>query len=276
MMKNILVPTDFSDYANNACLVAINLAKKTMAEVHFFHMEKLPEEWVSQEVVDPAIAKHIDEINRKLDDLVTKARHQGLNSEKWLSFSESSNEIVNQIEKNKHDFVVMGSHGIHGLEELFIGSYAQKVVRQSTVPVLVVKDLEADLQISNIVFASDFEDEVRESFEEVLEFAEVTDAKVHLLFINTPGNFTDTSKINDKMDKFTQLNPKRTVSADVYNSTYDVEDGLLLSCNEKNADVIAMVTHGRKGFIRLIRRSITETIINYSKIPVLSLPIRGE
>ncbi len=39
-MKNILVPTDFSKYADQAYSVAINLAKKTMAEVHFFHMEK--------------------------------------------------------------------------------------------------------------------------------------------------------------------------------------------------------------------------------------------
>lgn len=275
-MKKILVPTDFSEYANHACSVAIDLAKKSRGEVHFFHMEELPDEWIDQEVVDPAISRHLDDINRKLDSWVDDARHQGLISEKWLSFSESSNEILNQIKNNNIDFVVMGSHGLHGLEELFVGTYAQKVVRLSPAPVLVVKNLDSDSQISNIVFASDFEEELKESFEEVLKFAEIVDAKVHLLFINTPGNFTDTIKINEKMGSFSQINPARIASADVYNSTYDVEDGLLLSCNAKGADIIAMVTHGRKGFIRMIQRSITETIINYSKIPVLSLPLGEE
>ena len=78
------------------------------------------------------------------------------------------------------------------------------------------------------------------------------------------------------MNSFAQANPEIAVSTDVYNSTYDVEDGLLISCGQKNADVIAMVTHGRKGFIRLIRRSITETIINYSRVPVLSLPLKQD
>jgi len=168
--------------------------------------------------------------------------------------------------------VVMGSHGLHGVEELFIGSHAQKVVRFSPVPVLLVKNADPELEINNVVFASDFEDEVKGAFERVLDFAQLVGSKVHLLFINTPANFTDSSKIHKKMDSFKELNPEIAESTDVYNCTYDVEDGLLLSCNRMNADVIAMVTHGRKGIIRLVRRSITETIINYSKIPVLSLP----
>ena len=75
MISKILVPTDFSDYANSACSVAIKLAKKTRAEVHFFHMDKLPEEWINQEVVDPSIAAHVSEVNRKLDGYVDDARH---------------------------------------------------------------------------------------------------------------------------------------------------------------------------------------------------------
>ena len=45
-MKNILVPTDFSETANRAADIAIAIAEKSGAEIHFLHLQITPVPWV--------------------------------------------------------------------------------------------------------------------------------------------------------------------------------------------------------------------------------------
>ena len=55
----------------------------------------------------------------------------------------------------------MGSHGASGFQEMFIGSNAEKVVRNSTIPTLVIKKEEETFKADSLVFASDFSDEIK-------------------------------------------------------------------------------------------------------------------
>lgn len=58
----------------------------------------------------------------------------------------------------------MGSHGVSGFREMFIGSNTEKVVRFSEVPVLVVKNEITSFEVRNFVFASDFSEEIKNHF----------------------------------------------------------------------------------------------------------------
>jgi hypothetical protein len=62
----------------------------------------------------------------------------------------------------------MGSHGASGFQEMFIGSNTEKVVRNSEVPVLVIKKKKIISVQVNFVFASDFSDEIKKPFEKAL------------------------------------------------------------------------------------------------------------
>ena len=62
----------------------------------------------------------------------------GLKAQEFLVFDKGREEIDKHIKHHKHDFIVMGSHGANGLKQV-LGSNTQKVVRNSPVPVLVVK-----------------------------------------------------------------------------------------------------------------------------------------
>ena len=159
-MKNILVPTDFSACANNASAIGINLAKKSKAEIHFLHIVSTPVEWrklpKEKEKNFPEILKHIGYAKAELSKWVKKAEKQGLKAKQFMVFNADNDEILKHLKHHKHDFIVMGSHGSKGIKELLIGSNAQKIIRFSPVPVLVVKDKQKRFEVKNIVYASVF------------------------------------------------------------------------------------------------------------------------
>ena len=69
------------------------------------------------------------------------------------------------------DLIVMGSHGASGLKEMFVGSNAEKVVRTSDVPVLVIKNEHRSFNVSDFVFASDFKNDNKNIKNYFLEYA---------------------------------------------------------------------------------------------------------
>ena len=67
----------------------------------------------------------------------------------------------------------MGSHGISGFKEMFIGSNTEKVVRTANVPVLVIKNEHENFDINNFVFATDFS-------ENSIEYSKINESEMYL------------------------------------------------------------------------------------------------
>ncbi len=133
-MKNILVPTDFSDCARAAEEYGLELAKKANAEIHFWHSLYTPVDWtklpLEKEKQYPEMKARIGHAEHKLNELVKKAEAEGLKAKKFMAFNQGREEIEKHIGHHNHDFVIMGSNGTKGFREL-MGSNTQKVVRYS-------------------------------------------------------------------------------------------------------------------------------------------------
>lgn len=275
-MKNILVPTDFSECAGYAVEIALQLAQKSQSEIHFLHIIDVPADWISLEKKQgelyPEVTKKVNQVNQSLDDLIKKAEQAGLQARKHLVYNKNYDYVIKHVEDDNHDFIVMGSHGASGLREFFIGSNTQKIVRLSPVPVLVVKHPTELEDLKDIIFAADFDEEVMDQFKEIVNFAKLIGGKLHLVFINTPYNFTDSLSIKTKMGNYAMHSPALVVSTDVFNS-HEVEDGLKTFFKHKGGDMLGMITHGRTGIARAFVGSITESVINHFDIPVLSFHV---
>ena len=72
------------------------------------------------------------------------------------------------------------------------------------------------------------------------------------------------------MKSFLEECPRGTCSINVYNDT-SPEIGILHFAEDKEMDLIAVVTHGKKG---LFQTSLTERLVNHSPLPVLSVNIQ--
>lgn len=274
-MKKILIPTDFSKHAEYALKVAAQIAKKNDGEIILLHMLELP-----QQAGDAIGAgKDIPEIMffknaamKKLEDLMDEDYLDGLKVSEVVQFELAFDGILKISQKNNVDLIVMGSHGASGYKEMFIGSNAEKVVRNSDVPVLIIKKEQENFQVNDFVFASDFSDEVKRPFEKVVEFANKFDSTLHLAMINTPNDFKSTSTSEEIMNNFISNFKVNKHQTHIYNET-NIEKGILNFSNSINADLIGMCTHGRKGLSHFFNGSISEDLVNHATRPVITFKI---
>jgi nucleotide-binding universal stress UspA family protein len=274
-MKKILVPTDFSDHAKYALKVAAQIAKKNNGEIFLLHMLELPHEagdaiGSGHELPEIMLFKNAA-INR-LEDLMDDPCLDGLKVSEIIQFELAFEGIMNISKKNEVDLIVMGSHGASGFKEMFIGSNAEKVVRNSEIPVLIIKKEADDFEVNKFVFASDFSDEIKKPFAKVVEFANKFDAELHLVMINTPSSFKPTHVAKEIMSAFISGFNINKYSTHIYNDV-NVENGVLNFTNSIDADLIGMSTHGRKGLAHFFNGSISEDLVNHAVRPVVTFKI---
>jgi nucleotide-binding universal stress UspA family protein len=273
-MKKILVPTDFSDCAHHAWQASLKLAQIIDAEIHFLHVADIPVDWQTMdddEKMYPEVTRKVKNYHAQLDKLIADTDKAGLPAHKYLAFNRDHQAILDHIADFDIDLVVMGSRGATGLKEWIVGSNTQKIVRMSPAPVLVVKDLDPDqFKLDNLVFVSDFNEAVMEQFKQYVAFAQLLNAKLSLLFINTPENFTDTLTTKINMGNYAMHAPGMVENTYIFNH-YNFLRGLNAFCQEHHIDALCMITHGSSNGMHLFNNSLTEKVVNHVKLPVLTM-----
>ena len=166
----------------------------------------------------------------------------------------------------------MGSRGTSGLEEMLVGSNTEKVVRNSKIPVLVIKREVENFKIENIVFASNFEQKSKVAFQNILDFAALFNSRLHLLKINTIHNFETTTESSDAIRNFINEFDLGDYTLNIFNDV-SVEKGILNFANIIDADVILLNTSGRRGLAHLFTGSIGEDLANHAKLPVITFKV---
>ncbi|HNQ26317.1 MAG TPA: universal stress protein [Aquaticitalea sp.] len=275
-MKKILVPTDFSNEAENALKVAAQLAKKYDLEIYVLHLLEIP----FQEI--DAITGHggalpeavffLKLAQQRFEGLLSKDYLDGLSVHDIVKHNNNFANVVDICHEHDVDLIVMGSHGASGLKEMFVGSNAEKVVRTSDIPVLVIKNEHKDFKVNDFVFASDFKNDNKETYRQAVDLANMFRAKVHLLMVNTPNSFSSTSEAKNRIHEFIKDYPFSDYTVNIYNDE-SVEKGILNFSKEINADLIGISTHGRQGISHFFNGSISEDLVNHSNRPVVTFKI---
>lgn len=273
-MKKIIVLTDFSNQSEQALKAAADLAKKHKVELLVVHMLEL-----NQAIITSPDGMYIEQTvfmvklaEKNLKEFLEKPYLEGVTVTPVIKHYKVYSELNTIAKEHDADLIVMGSNGSSGFEEMLIGSNAEKVVRNATIPVLVIKGEVTNLSLDRFVFACDFNDDNLPAFQKAKEFAEMLGANMDVVFINTPNDeFMSNRDAYQKINKFlTKANSAQQV--EIYNE-YSVEQGIINYGKTILADAIAMPTHGRKGISHMFNGSIGEDVVNHSKIPVITFKI---
>jgi nucleotide-binding universal stress UspA family protein len=274
-MKKILVPTDFSAQADYSLHVAAQLAKKHGCEIYLLHMLELPVNEVdalSSHSELPEAMFYMKLARKRFDQVLEKPFLKNIKVHEIVKFHQAFNGIIDTCKEFKIDLIVMGSHGVSGFKEMFIGSNTEKVVRTSDIPVLVIKNYHKKFRVKNFIYASDFSNENKKPFKMAIEFAKLNNAALHLLMINTPNKFLTTDEADSKMQEFMKGSRFKNYTINIYND-YTIEKGVLNFAHHIDAGLIGMSTHGRKGIAHFFNGSISEDLVNHAKRPVITFKI---
>lgn len=275
-MKKILIPTDFSKYADEAIEVGAQIARNNNCEIVFIHMLELPTQMndaLSNEKSIPEIMLFKQKAEERLKSIKDRTYLLGIKITEIVRLDGAYKGINNYIKDNTDiDLIIMGSNGATGLNEIFVGSNTEKVVRESKIPVLVIKNKAENFKATNIVFASDFTKEIKEPFKKVLDFAKTFGSKLNLVMICTPNSFKSTAVARTLVNDFVSNFDMPDYSFETYNEN-NIEKGIINYANEKNADIIAFCTHGRTALNHFFTGSISEDLVNHAAKPVLTFKI---
>ncbi|MEZ4937840.1 MAG: universal stress protein [Crocinitomicaceae bacterium] len=283
-MKKILVPIDFTPCSESALNYAIGIAKNTNTEIHLVHAVELDYTFTGGNLYGARLSelemadnpfKQLKEVFERADELLVELLevHKGeVKYKTSILEGDLVGELLAYSLENEIDLVVMGSHGVRGLNTLILGSNAQKMIRLSKVPVIVVKEKSSLAMFRSIVYTSDFrEEQLNNSLNYIKTISEFYKSDLHLLYINSPNKFEESDVVDERMAKVVEDHQLKNATFSTYNSVW-IEEGILKYIKKYQPDLLVINTHGYKGLKKIFHHSVAESVAHAIDIPVMIIP----
>jgi nucleotide-binding universal stress UspA family protein len=282
----LLLATDYSEAVMNAERYAVQFAKATNARLIFFHVFPTPVLFPSQSVeyvknIDPEkivlaekkrLAIHRDELFKTLH-----VNKETLASECIvLEGTNVGKEIRKAADESHVNFIIVGTHGVSGFRELFLGSHSWDVIRKSNVPVLAIPKEALFAGIQNIVFGTAYREEEFPVMDFLIRLAKQFDATLTVLHVTNYilSKEFETSMFekfrNDVQGRFSYS--KMEVRLQINDV---VAEGINLYCSDNKTDVLAMSVPKLSIFEKIFvpSLSMTRKMSFHTHIPLLAVPV---
>lgn len=279
-MQRILVPCDFSEPAKSAFRLAVEMAYKFGAEVHVVNVIELPV--MHDDLLTPMPSFDetlLRELSERSEENFAEMKREVASAqvliETKIEFGPIVPTILDYLADNKVTLVVMGTKGVTGLEEVFIGSTAEKVVRNSPCPVIAVKRNVSIDELKHIVFPNSLEEGQEDLILHVKALQHALSATLHLVWIETSTKASDDGQTKQQMDEFAKRHMLKDYTVNVFKSN-NKETGIIKFTQWANASMIAMGTHARKGLSHFFKGSITEGVVNHVEYPIWTYAIKAD
>ena len=147
MIKKILVATDGSNLADKSLDFSLDLAKKYSAEVTILTVVDLPSNsfWAQGTTFTPLSSqKYLERLEKFHKKILTEALKKvkataKISVTKRLLNGRPAEKIIEVAKEGSFDLIVMGSRGLGGIKEFFLGSVSDRVADEASCPVLIIK-----------------------------------------------------------------------------------------------------------------------------------------
>lgn len=274
-MKKILVPFDFSKEAGYALQLAVQIAEESDSAITLMNVIEHPTpgsfKTMGIDDYDPManvyISRLIEKVKNEMDEIMSNDAYGQVDLNYKIVLGNAFNELTEEIDTSNCNLVIMGTTGASGLEEFFVGSNAEKIVRHAKCPVITLRN-EVDLDdIEDIVFATDMDKTTDRFISELVKLQEFFDAQLRLVRINTPAHFNSSREDIARMKLFANRYKIKNFTYDVYNHSSE-EEGIIHYAEDIDAGIIAMGTHQRSGINHFFNDSLAEEVVNHAVRPV--------
>jgi nucleotide-binding universal stress UspA family protein len=269
-MKKILVPTDFSQNANNAMIYALELARQTGSQVILLNAYSIPYSGstVVIDITDILKEEAWKELEKQMD--VCRTRYQDVHVTPVAEYGAAADVVAAAVDSYAVDMVVMGTKGAHGLKGAVFGSVTAATAKRSKAPLLAVPEDFEYKKPRKIAFATDFKVNDASHFNVLAAMLKASGAELELINVSA-----DVHAINkDELEAGVKAKMPE-VFAGIHSFKYvqdsDVEEGITNHLINNPADMLVTVAHHYGFFERLVHRSIARRLTLHTHIPLLFL-----
>jgi len=273
-MKNILVPIDFSKDSMNAFENAIAFANNLGSSLRIIHIRKT-KDYDKPFILEKPDTKYGKTVEDFCKEIVEKNRLKYTGGGKFdyiIGKGKIYQGIINQAVKDNTDLIIMGTHGVSGFEEFWLGSNAYRVVSKSPCPVLTVRTGFRKKTIKKIILPIDAHRETRQKVPFTTEIALSLGAEIHIVDVRSTKRKDIQKRLTKYADQVFQYVDKRNVKV-IRTSRYgsDIVDLTISYAVHTDADLISIVSNQRGTPLKIGVSSTAQQLVNHSPIPILSM-----
>ncbi|WP_100614869.1 universal stress protein [Confluentibacter citreus] len=278
-MKNILIPTDFSENSWNAIEYALHFFSKSSCNFYLLHVT------TKHNLVESGILPiHNQDISIETLTLPSKKCLQDIIKRIYESFPKNplhrffavsdSNYLIHsireQVAQKKIHLIVMGTKGTTDLKKLPIGSNAGNVITKVKCATMVIPENAKYKAPKEIAFPTDFSIFYRpEILQPIIDIVETNNASVNVLHVNRNGVELndDQQKNKDYLDDyFTNHNH----SFHFLTNTH-LEDAVQQFVDDRSINLITMLAKNLNYFQKILFHPTSNEISYYKNVPFLIL-----
>lgn len=298
MFERILIPLDGSPRAELILGQVGRILRRKDSEIVLVRVVDLPEaaplDLSRRTSYEYARGREKARAHEYIHRLAARLSEQGVRARGCIAEGPAAPVVLEQAARERATMIAMTTHGRTGIPRWLVGSVAEKIVRLSPVPVLLVRsfrptplgDLQPataqELPFRKILVPTDGSAAAETVVEPAATFARLFEAKLVVLHaeppvvipgygeMGIPPMLPPTPSEKDPVteaaaERFSRLGvtvSRRTVTGDAAGTILDQSqsDGI---------DLIAMATHGRSGFSRWILGSVAERVLRHAGLPML-------
>ncbi|MEO6672681.1 MAG: universal stress protein [Ginsengibacter sp.] len=276
-IRNILVPTDFSETANNALRVAVGMAMRQHANIYLMHVVESANVGITPDGYGLLGTLEMPDLD-KAADLLRKQQQQisvtnkDLPVKTVLDTGSVSNCINKCIQENDVNLVIMGSHGSSGVKDYFMGANTYEVIKQAACPVLSIPASFDEVGFSSILYPVRNVEGVVEKYDYIKPIVEQNDASLHILGVSHEVEMEDLFLLSKKVEAVIEAIPhdKNYITCEIINC-WDIAQKILEVAEKRMDDLMIINATLDKKWYQFFKGTFTQKIVNHSKIPVLSV-----
>ena len=273
-MKNILLPTDFSENSINAIEYASQLFKDIPCKFYLLNVFKIPylanEELMDQNVAQlAALEEEMHDTSKlemqKLLEWIPKNKKHEFNT---ISDYNLFNLAVHQVVDEKNiELIIMGTKGATGAKEIFMGSNTGDVIIRSSCNVIAVPENQTYKPPKEIVFPTDFQiDYDFEDLAPLISLAEMNNTMIRIVHFSEKADLDETQEQNKRKLSSFLVNIKHKYYT---LSSSDFEEGLnCFTQSRGDIDMIAIIGRHYGFFQRLFFKPKVRALSFHSTIPL--------
>jgi nucleotide-binding universal stress UspA family protein len=274
-MKNILIPTDFSDNAWNAITYALQFFKKEKCKFYllhtytptFYRMDYAMGGPAFNAIPDMEVDVALAGLQKTLKDVQEQFPNKNHSFEIVSAFNTLTDE-VNELSKKKDiDLVVMGTQGATGAKQFFMGTSTVFVIRKAKVPVMAIPNNCRFQPDKKVLFPSDFLSPYKKTeVYHIIELAKTHGAEVTVLHVKEEYVLSETQLAN----KYRLLKHLRNTPYNIVEVRGKLmPDAVLEYIEEHDMDMLAMMNRDHSFFEKILIKQNIDQIGFHVHIPFL-------
>jgi len=283
-MKNILIPTDFSENSWNAIRYALELYRGEICTFHILntYTPVIPSNRFMASSIQPGLLESggMENSKKGLSDTLKRIKRNYKNTlhefKTISSFSLLVDEIKDTIEKEAIDLLIIGTKGASGVEEVFMGSNAVRIIKAiRNCPVLTIpKNFEYVLP-KEIVFATDFKRYYSVSeLAPLMELAKSFKATIRIVYVqNEIKALTEIQQFN--LNMLRKYFNKLEFYVHTVSERSSVSNTLEVFADELEIHLLAMLNFQHSYMERITREPVVKRMAFHTHVPLLVIPELG-